>query len=184
MVYQSESRHAALMALIYCLSVTALFGTSALYHRVHWNPTQRAWMRRLDHTMIFFLIAGTYTPLAAIKLDQEVSTFVLYTVWLSAALGSILKLVWITAPKWLAALLYLSLGWFAVYTMPSLYERVGWGCVSLLMIGGVFYTLGALAYVFKRPNPLPSTFGYHEIFHAFVIIAAAFHYAAILKVIT
>ena len=155
----APTRKAGAAAAIYAVSVSALFGTSALYHRITWKPTARRWMRRLDHSMIFVLIAGTYTPFAL--------------------LGIVLKLVWIDAPKWLIATVYLALGWVGIVTIPQLVSRAGIGAVTLLVVGGLLYTAGAVIYALRRPDPSPKVFGYHEIFHLLVIAAAAVHYAAI-----
>jgi hemolysin III len=169
-----------LAAAIYALSVTALFGTSALYHRVTWASLgARRWMRRLDHSMIFCLIAGTYTPFALLVLDGDLATVILIVVWAGALAGVLMKLVWIDAPKALVAVTYIMLGWVAVAAFPDMIERLGVTASMLVAVGGLLYTLGALVYAFQRPNPAPSVFGYHEVFHALVILAAALQYAVI-----
>jgi hemolysin III len=169
-----------LAAAIYALSVTALFGTSALYHRVTWDSLgARRWMRRLDHSMIFCLIAGTYTPFALLVLEGDLATVILIVVWAGALAGVLMKLVWIDAPKALVAVTYIMLGWVAVAAFPDMIERLGVTATMLVAVGGLLYTLGALVYAFQRPNPAPSVFGYHEVFHALVILAAALQYAVI-----
>jgi hemolysin III len=169
-----------LAAAIYALSVTALFGTSALYHRVTWASLgARRWMRRLDHSMIFCLIAGTYTPFALLVLDGDLATVILIVVWAGALAGVLMKLVWIDAPKALVAVTYIMLGWVALAAFPDMIERLGVTASTLVAVGGLLYTLGALVYAFQRPNPAPSVFGYHEVFHALVILAAALQYAVI-----
>jgi hemolysin III len=169
-----------LAAAIYALSVTALFGTSALYHRVTWaSLAARRWMRRLDHSMIFCLIAGTYTPFALLVLDGDLATVILIVVWAGALAGVLMKLVWIDAPKALVAVTYIMLGWVALAAFPDMIERLGVTASTLVAVGGLLYTLGALVYAFQRPNPAPSVFGYHEVFHALVILAAALQYAVI-----
>jgi hemolysin III len=169
-----------LAAAIYALSVTALFGTSALYHRVTWASLgARRWMRRLDHSMIFCLIAGTYTPFALLVLDGDLATVILIVVWAGALAGVLMKLVWIDAPKALVAVTYIMLGWVALAAFPDMIERLGVTASTLVAVGGLLYTLGALVYAFQRPNPAPSVFGYHEVFHALVILAAAIQYAVI-----
>ncbi len=169
-----------LAAAIYAVSVAALFGTSALYHRITWaSQAARRWMRRLDHSMIFFLIAGTYTPFALLVLDGDLSTVILIVVWAGALAGVLMKLVWIDAPKALVALTYIMLGWVAVAAFPAKIERLGVTATTLVAVGGLLYTLGALVYAFQRPDPAPSVFGYHEVFHALVILAAALQYAVI-----
>jgi hemolysin III len=169
-----------LAAAVYSLSVTALFGTSALYHRITWaSQAARRWMRRLDHSMIFFLIAGTYTPFALLVLDGTLATVILVVVWAGALAGIFMKLVWIDAPKALVAILYLALGWVAVAAFPAMLDELGIAGTALVVVGGLLYTAGALVYAFQRPDPAPTVFGYHEVFHALVILAAALQYAVI-----
>ena len=169
-----------LAAAVYAVSVAALFGTSALYHRITWaSQAARRWMRRLDHSMIFFLIAGTYTPFALLVLHGDLATVILVVVWAGALAGVLMKLVWIDAPKALVAILYLALGWVAVAAFPTMIEELGVTGSALVAVGGLLYTAGALVYAFQRPNPAPKVFGYHEVFHALVILAAALQYAVI-----
>jgi hemolysin III len=165
--------------LIYSIAVSGLFGVSALYHRVTWRPRARRWMRRLDHSMIFVLIAGTYTPFGMLVLKGTLAVVVLAIVWGGALAGVLLKLVWIDAPKWLVAVAYIALGWVAVIAMPELGSRLGPGALGLLIGGGTAYTAGAVIYACQRPDPAPRVFGYHEIFHLLVIVAAAAHFAAV-----
>ena len=180
LVVAAPDGKARLAALIYALAVTGLLSTSATYHRVDWRrPRARAWMRRLDHSMIFVLIAGTYTPFSLLVLDGTLATAVLIAVWAGAFGGIVLNLVWVTAPKWLTASVYIALGWVAAIAMPDLAERLGAGGVALLMGGGLLYTVGAVIYAAGRPNPRPAVFGYHEIFHALVLAAAAAHFAVV-----
>jgi hemolysin III len=136
-------------------------------------------MRRLDHSMIFCLIAGTYTPFALLVLDGDLATVILIVVWAGALAGVLMKLVWIDAPKALVAVTYIMLGWVALAAFPDMIERLGVTASTLVAVGGLLYTLGALVYAFQRPNPAPSVFGYHEVFHALVILAAAIQYAVI-----
>jgi hemolysin III len=169
-----------LAAAIYAVSVTVLFGVSALYHRINWaSVPARRWMRRLDHSAIFILIAGTYTPFALLVLDGRLATVILVVVWAGALGGILLKLVWIDAPKLLAAIVYVALGWVAVAAFPDLFEELGVTGAALVVAGGVLYTAGALVYALKRPDPVPTVFGYHEVFHALVIVAAALQYAVV-----
>ena len=170
---------ARLAAAIYAFSVSGLLGTSALYHRITWRPRARAWMRRLDHSMIFVLIAGTYTPFALLVLDGSLSTAILIVVWAGALGGIVLNLVWTSAPKWLSAVVYISLGWVAVVAFPDLAQQLGPAAVALMAGGGLMYTAGAIIYAAGRPNPAPAVFGYHEIFHALVVAAAAAHFAVV-----
>ena len=180
LVIAAPNGKATLAAAIYALAVTGLLTTSATYHRIDWRrPRARAWMRRLDHSMIFVLIAGTYTPFSLLVLDGSLATAVLIVVWAGALGGIVLNLVWITAPKWLTATVYVALGWVAVIAMPQLADRLGALGVSLLMGGGLLYTAGAIVYAARRPDPAPAVFGYHEIFHALVLAAAAAHFAVV-----
>jgi hemolysin III len=136
-------------------------------------------MRRLDHSMIFLLIAGTYTPFALLVLDGTLAVVILSVVWAGALGGIVLKLVWIDAPKPLVALLYVLLGWVAVAAFPDLLDGLGVTSMVLVAAGGLLYTAGAVVYTLGRPDPVPTVFGYHEIFHALVIAAAALQYAVI-----
>jgi hemolysin III len=151
---------------IYAATVTLLFGTSALYHRFTWGPRGRAIMKRLDHSMIFVFIAGTYTPIAILTLSHTAALAVLAVVWSGAAFGVVLQSAWPHAPGWLAVPCYIALGWVAVFVFPDLLHNAGVAAFVLLAAGGVIYTLGALVYGMKRPDPWPGTFGFHEVFHA------------------
>jgi hemolysin III len=180
LIILAETPKATLAVAIYAVSLSALFGTSALYHRVNWTrPSVRQWMRRLDHSMIFFLIAGTYTPFALLVLDGTVAMAILAVVWIGAVAGAIVEMIWIDHPKWASALIYLSLGWVAVAAFPELWTSMGPGGTLLVAVGGLLYTAGAVVYATQRPNPVPATFGYHEVFHLFVIAAAIAHFSAI-----
>ena len=164
---------------VYAVSVAGLLGTSALYHRRDWTARARMWMRRLDHSMIFVLIAGTYTPFAVLVLHGGLATAILIAVWAGALVGTLLNLLWVTAPKPVTAAVYITIGWVAVAAMPQLAHAIGAVGVSLILGGGILYTAGAVIYALRRPNPVPGVFGYHEVFHALVIAAAAVQYAAI-----
>jgi hemolysin III len=179
LILVAPTRKATTAAAIYAASVSGLFGASALYHRISWRPATRRWMRRLDHSMIFVLIAGTYTPFALLVLHGTLATVVLVVVWGGALAGVFLKLAWVDAPKWLMAVIYVALGWVGAATAPQLVSDAGIGAVALLAAGGLLYTAGAVIYALRRPDPRPKVFGYHEIFHILVIVAAATHYAAI-----
>jgi hemolysin III len=179
LILAAGGARARLAAGIYAAAVSGLFGTSALYHRVTWRPAARRWMRRLDHSMIFVLIAGTYTPVALLALSGALARVVLVLVWSGAAAGVIFKLVWIDAPKWVPAVTYVALGWVTVATFGQLPASIGWLGVAGLGAGGLLYTAGAVVYASERPNLRPAVFGYHELFHVFVIAAAALHYAVI-----
>ncbi len=179
LIVAAQGGHEVLAVSIYAFSLSALLGTSALYHRVTWNDGPRRWMRRLDHTMIFVLIAGTYTPFAMLVLEGTLSEVVLIGVWAFAVAGAVLNLAWWDAPKWFTSVVYLSTGWVAIVALPQLWEAMGPVGVGLIGLGGLLYTAGAIVYATKRPDPSPEVFGYHEIFHVFVIVAAAVQYAAI-----
>jgi hemolysin III len=180
LIVAAETPQATLAVAIYAVSLSALLGTSALYHRVNWSrPEVRRWMRRLDHSMIFFLIAGTYTPFALLVLDGPLADAILAVVWIGALIGAIVEMVWIEHPKWVAALVYMSLGWVAVVAFPGMWQEMGVGGTLLVAAGGLLYTVGAVVYATQRPNPNPRVFGYHEVFHALVILAAAAHFSAI-----
>jgi hemolysin III len=165
---------------VYALSLVALFGISALYHRVNWRSLgAQRWMRRLDHSMIFVMIAGSYTPFALLTLHGPLAVAILVAVWAGALGGVVLTVACSSAPKWLHAMLYVTLGWVAVAVLPQLASALGTDGLALVTLGGALYTLGAVVYSAKRPDPAPSVFGYHEIFHALVIIAAALQFAVI-----
>ncbi len=163
---------------IYAASLAMLLGTSALYHRPTWSLRARARMRRLDHSAIFVLIAGTYTPLA-LTLPPETVRVMLTVAWVGAALGVARALFWINAPKWLVAVLALAMGWLALLYLPTIGRIAGTSVLALMGAGGVLYSLGALTYALKRPDPWPRVFGYHEVFHAFVVAAAVCHFVAV-----
>jgi hemolysin III len=180
LIVAAKTPEATLAVAIYAVSLSALLGTSALYHRVEWSrPHARRWMRRLDHSMIFFLIAGTYTPFALLVLDGPLADAILVVVWAGAIAGAIVEMIWIDHPKWVAALIYMSLGWVAAVAFPGLWDEMGIAGILLVAAGGLLYTAGAVVYATQRPNPNPRVFGYHEVFHLLVIAAAAAHFAAI-----
>ncbi len=180
LLLEAGSARARIAVAIYAGSVAALFGTSALYHRVQWNSrSARRWMRRLDHTMIFVLIAGSYTPFALLVLHGTLGAIILVTAWSAALAGAVFKLSWIDAPGWLIAGTYVAIGWIAVVAAPELVNRLGVVAVVALALGGVLYSIGAVIYALKRPDPAPAVFGYHEVFHLLVILAAALQYAVV-----
>jgi hemolysin III len=180
LVLAAPNGRATAAVSIYAFSVAGLFGASALYHRINWSTTgARRWMRRLDHSMIFLLIAGTYTPFAVLVLNGPLATAILIVVWAAALGGIVLKLAWIDAPKWLVALIYVAIGWVALAAFPQLLDKLGVTATAMVAAGGLLYTVGAIVYARKRPDPSPTVFGYHEIFHALVILAAALQYAVV-----
>jgi hemolysin III len=164
---------------VYSVTICGLFGISALYHRRRWSP--RGWkiMKRLDHSMIFLFIAGTYTPFSLLAVHHPAGYWLLGIVWTGAVLGVALKLSWPTAPRWVGVPLYLALGWAAVFVLTDILHIAGVASLVLVAVGGVLYSLGAVAYALKRPNPWPGVFGYHEVFHAMTIVAAICHYIAV-----
>ena len=164
---------------VFAGSVAFCFGASALYHRVTWTPCVRLWMRRIDHTGVYLLIAGTYTPVCLLVLGGAWRSVMLAIVWVGAGAAIVLKFVWVNAPKWLAALTGVALGWVAVVALPQLVERLSPVAVGLLIVGGIAYTAGAVVYALRRPDPMPAVFGYHELFHALTILAVACQYVAI-----
>jgi len=180
LVLTAPAGRATVAAAIYAASVAGLFGASALYHRVTWShAVARAWMRRLDHSMIFVLIAGSYTPFALLVLDGTLATVILLTAWIGAGLGIVLKLLWIAAPKWLSTVVYMALGWVSIVTFPALAAGLGVIAITLVVAAGVLYSAGAVVYASQRPDPIPTVFGYHEIFHVLVVVAAALQYAVV-----
>jgi hemolysin III len=168
-----------LAATIYAGALSGLLGVSALYHRVDWSPRARRWMRRLDHSMILVLIAGTYTPFALVVLSGTVSRVILAVVWAAALAGIVVNLVWVQAPKWVLAGFGIGLGWALAAVAPELVSEAGLLVTALLAGGGVLYTAGAVVYALGRPDPVPTVFGYHEVFHVLVVAAAAAHYAGV-----
>ena len=180
LVVAAGSARARIAVAVYAVSLVALFGVSALYHRVTWRSLSAwRWMRRLDHSMIFMLIAGTYTPLAVLAVHGPLATATLMAVWAGALAGVLFKLVLIDASTWLFAVAYIALGWVAVPAFPQLAVAIGVGGLMLFGLGGVLYTAGAVVYAVGRPDPVPAVFGYHEVFHALVIVAASLQYAVI-----
>ena len=164
---------------VYAVSLCAMLGASALYHRVDWPAALGRWMRRLDHAMIYVLIAGTFTPFAVALLGGTLRTVILAVAWGGAVAGIVLALCWIDAPRWLAAGVYVALGWVGIATFPEILSNGGAGAAALVASGGLLYTAGAVVYARRRPDPRPAVFGFHEVFHVLVLVAAAAHYAAV-----
>jgi hemolysin III len=176
----APSGTARLATSVYVVGLAGLLGTSALYHRVTWRrPNVRRWLRRLDHSMIFLLIAGTYTPFAVLVLSEPLGAVVLTVIWVGAAGGIALSLLWPDAPKRVSAAVYIALGWVAIVALPQLVDNLGVLGVALVIAGGLLYSAGAVVYACRRPDPAPTVFGYHEIFHVLVVAAAALHFAVI-----
>ncbi|HTN55933.1 MAG TPA: hemolysin III family protein [Microbacterium sp.] len=168
-------------AAVFMTSSLLLFGNSALYHRFDWGPRVRGVLKRIDHANILLLIAGTYTPLAVLALEPQQGTLLLYLVWAGALLGILFRVFWIGAPRWLYVALYLVLGWAAVMYMVDL-ARANVAMMILVCVGGILYTVGAVIYAMKKPNPWPGRFGFHEIFHVCTVLAFLCHWTACLLI--
>ena len=179
LVMQAASREALGASVIYALSMAAMFGVSALYHRRNWDARARAHMRRLDHSAIFLMIAGSYTPVAMLALPQASGSPLLQLLWGLTAVAILQKLIWPHAPKPVSVALYLGIGWIGLPFLPQIAAAMGPIALGLIIASGATYSLGALIYALRRPDPFPRIFGYHEVFHALVIAASALHYAAI-----
>jgi hemolysin III len=179
LVAASPSPAARASFAVYAVALTGLFAMSALYHRVTWSPTVRNRIRCLDHGMIFVLIAGTTTPFAVMVLPANIGSAVLAIAWTAALGGLGLQVAWGTAPKWVTAAVCVGVGWAALALLPTLWSALGPSAVMLLVAGGAVYTLGAVVYALRRPDPAPAVFGYHEVFHALVIGAALLHFVAV-----
>ncbi len=179
LVVLAPSTPARVGAAVFGTTAALLFGTSALYHRGNWSPRTAAFLKRFDHSNIFLIIAGSYTPLTILLLPESKGTMLLWLVWAGALLGVLFRVFWIGAPRWLYTPAYILLGWAAVLYLPDFARHGGPVVLSLVVIGGVLYTVGGLVYALKRPNPSPRWFGFHEIFHAFTVAAFTAHYVGI-----
>jgi hemolysin III len=174
------STRAGHATLAYTLAIVAMFAVSATYHRVPWGSTAaRNWMRRLDHSMIFVFIAGTYTPFALLDMPPSTGNQVLAIVWGGTLAGVALTLFWPDAPRWLGVALYLLMGWVAIWYAGTILHNAGVAAAVLLAVGGALYSIGAVFYALRWPDPWPSTFGYHEIFHGLTAVAALCHFVAV-----
>jgi hemolysin III len=174
----AEPGRGRVSAIVFSACLAGCFGASALYHRPTWQPTARSWLARLDHAGIYLLIAGTYTPIGLIILSRAWAVPVLSLVYAGAAAAILLKLFWVKAPKVLSAVLGLTLGWVGVVAYSQI-GKIGAPGITLILVGGLFYTVGAVIYARRRPDPLPSVLGYHELFHICTLAAAACHWTAI-----
>lgn len=183
LIAKGSTGTAALASSIYSLSLLLLFGISAIYHRPTWQPAQRAILKRLDHSAIFVLIAGTFTPLALLALSENSGFQLLVLIWSVAALGIAQSIFWVKAPKYLTALFYVGMGWLAFPYLGEIKNVLGSGDQLLIIAGGILYTVGALFYAAKKPRLLPEIFGYHELFHVLTILAAILHFLVIYKLI-
>jgi len=183
LIVGADGTRARVGAAVFAGAVAACFGASALYHRVTWTPHVRLWMRRVDHAGVYLLIAGTYTPVSLLVLHGAWRPAILAIVWTGSAAAIVLKFVWVRAPKWLAAAIGIGLGWVAVVALPQLVTRLSAVEATLLIVGGLAYTAGAVVYARRRPDPVPAVFGYHEVFHALTIVAVICQYVAIALVV-
>jgi hemolysin III len=180
----AEGARARLACAVYAAALAAMFGASALYHRTPWTSMRaRAWARRVDHSMIFVFIAGTYTPFALLAFSGVLPAVLLACVWTGAAFGVVLNVSWIDAPKWVTAPVYLLVGWVGVIAAPQFFTKLNVASAVLVAVGGLLYTLGALTYATRWPDPYPATFGFHEVFHVLVLAAAAAQYVAVSLVV-
>ncbi|MBA4608195.1 MULTISPECIES: PAQR family membrane homeostasis protein TrhA [Aeromicrobium] len=175
----ADSRAARLGAAVFMLSALLLFGVSAVYHTVPWRERAKQTLRRLDHSNIFVMIAGSYTPFSLLLLDRKDMLTLLSLVWGGALLGVLFKIFWMSAPRWVYVPLYMALGWAALIYLPDFYAAASTVVFVMLCVGGLLYTLGALVYAFQWPNPSPRWFGYHEVFHVFTIAAFIVHYIGV-----
>jgi hemolysin III len=166
-------------AVVYGVGLCGLFAASGTYHRWRWNPRWRPVLRRIDHSTIFVFIAATYTPVALLVMHGTLRWIILAAVWTGAIGGVILSVAWITAPRVLSAACYLALGWVSAFALPQMIEHLDLAPLILLGVGGLLYTVGAVVYATKRPDPWPRTFGFHEVFHALVVAAALVQFVAL-----
>jgi hemolysin III len=174
-----DGTRARMATAVYALTAALLFGTSALYHRGTWSPHAHGVLQRLDHANIFLIIAGTYTPFTLLLLDGGQGRVLLWGVWAAALAGVAFRVLWVGAPRWLYTPVYIALGWAAVFYLPELHDAGGLAVLVLLVLGGVLYSIGALVYAARRPDPSPHWFGFHEVFHSFTLGAYAVHYVAV-----
>jgi hemolysin III len=184
LIVLADGALATFSSWVYAAGLVAMFGASALYHRFPWkSAARRVWARRLDHSMIFVFIAASYTPFALLVLDGSIRWIVLGAVWAGASLGLVAELVWVSSPRWLGGVACVAVGWVGILALPQLFSGVGIAGAVLVLVGGGLYTVGALIYASKWPNPFPRTFGFHEIFHLLVIAAAVSQFVAVSMVV-
>lgn len=178
LVIAADGARARTGSAIFAIASLVLFGVSALYHRVSWGPRGMAILRRLDHANIYLLIAGTYTPMALLCLPRQKAILLLTVIWTGALIGVAFRMLWITAPRLLYVWLYVLLGWAAVVFAVDFF-RAQWLPMTLILLGGLAYTAGAIIYGTKRPDPSPARFGFHEVFHALTVVAFVLHWNAV-----
>jgi hemolysin III len=183
LVATAPDRPSRISSAIFAASAVMLFGVSAMLHLGSWSPRSEGLLRRLDHANIYLIIAGTYTPFAVLALPRTQGRVLLMIVWTGALAGAAFRLLWTGAPRWLTTALYVVVGWVAVFFLPGLIDGAGVPVVVLIGIGGVLYTLGAVVYATRRPDPSPATFGFHEVFHLLTVAAFTTHYVAVWLVV-
>lgn len=184
MIVYSNGPRAYVASVIYCVSLVGMYGISALYHIPVWSRKNYLILRRIDHATIFILIAGSATPICLLSLNAEPGLRLLAIFWLVAITGMFIATIWTHAPKWIRSFLYVAMGWIGILYFPEIKSSLDTTNLWLLVTGGIIYTLGALVYAFKWPDPIPSVFGYHEVFHVFVVIASACHFCLNYNLVT
>lgn len=184
LVAKSTTNFSLIASLIYSIGLLLLFGISTIYHRIHWQPTPRSFMKRLDHSAIFILIAGTFTPICLLALPPTSGHQLLLVIWIAAMAGILQSIFWVKAPKYVTAIFYVTMGWFALPYISELKNSLGTTSLTMIISGGVVYMVGAVFYALKKPNLFPGIFGYHELFHFFTIIGAGLHFIVIYQLIT
>lgn len=184
LVATAHGKAARMVSLIYSLSLVGMFACSSLYHRINWSSNARMWWRRLDHSAIFLLIAGTGTPICVVGIRGEAGDRLLWVFWAMALAGIFKELFWVKAPKWISAIFYVIMGWAGVPFLSEMSIALGPTNMALMVAGGVVYTVGAVIYAVKRPDPWPRIFGYHEIFHLLVVIASLLHFIVVYQLVT
>lgn len=184
LVVKSSNSLSLISSLVYSAGLLILLGISSVYHRFNWPPAKRALLKRLDHSAIFILIAGTFTPLCLLALSESSGQKLFLVIWSAAILGVLQSVFWVKAPKIVTATFYVIMGWLAFPYIGELRITLGMTSVALMLAGGIVYTVGAVFYAFKKPNLIPGVLGYHELFHLFTIIGAGLHFAMIYQLIT
>ena len=179
LVATAPSQEGRISSAIFAATASILFGVSALLHRGSWSPSGGGVLGKLGHANIYLIIAGTYTPFAVLALPDDEGRVLLSIVWAGALAGVVFRVFWVGAPRWLSTALYVVVGWVAIFFIPELVDGAGIAAVVLIVIGGILYSLGAVVYAIKRPNPSPEHFGFHEVFHALTIAAYTVHYVAV-----
>lgn len=183
LIAKSSNSLSLVSSLVYSFGLLALLGISTAYHRFNWQPAQRQLMKRLDHSAIFILIAGTFTPLCLLALPEGSGRQLFIIIWSAAVLGVLQSIFWVKAPKYVTALFYVIMGWLAFPYLGELKNTLGLTSVYFMIAGGIVYTVGAIFYAIKKPNLIPGVLGYHELFHIFTVVGAAFHFVMIYKLI-